>query len=602
MRLDRALTVTRVLLKSNEAPGDMLVLTAAFEAIAKFHAYKYTFKVQCCAPEIFQHNPHCSEFARPDRVIDVEHTPSWEADTRDARFISSYTEWLGDALGIKVRSAVTKPRIYLSPAELAAPRVIAEPYAVICSGYKPDGPLKNWGHGNWVAVSNWIQRQGLKVVQVGLAHHVHQRLPGAIDMIGKTNTRELFLLAFHSVYGCGHESYLSHIYAAYARPFACLAAGLCSRTWAAYATEQYVTRQGTMGCCRTGGCGKHKLLGAEDGCVYPDQVAGEGVPGCLARITPAEVIAAIEQWYAPGGVLNPETKAQLEVSFFRKGLHFAKALLKDVASGRQRVTEEELETRLGICQGCENFNAEKLVCNHPACGCQLLKKATWKTEKCPLGKWPAAAVEGAARVLPQAITVGTLYTPEMDVGAQAAALLTAYGARHGYPCVVEVGSLDPSREPHWSKPLLILKHFRERPACEWFFWVDADALIMQPATRLEPLLDDGCDFIVGDNAPHYRFNAGVFLIRRTPIAIAFLEAVAAHAGGLECQEQGAMIQLAERMPELRTKIIPRRLLNSFPDEYRRGDFIQHFSLQRWKLSAFAAALQEARSQSDTPKR
>ena len=56
-----------------------------------------------------------------------------------------------------------------------------------------------------------------------------------------------------------------------------------------------------------------------------------------------------------------------------------------VIDGFKQVTEEEFNKRIDICKGCDQYNSGQNRCNH--CGCFLKVKASWNSEKCPLGKW-----------------------------------------------------------------------------------------------------------------------------------------------------------------------------------------------------------------------
>ncbi len=399
-KLDRALKVKRVWLSHTISPGDSMVLTAAIESVGYYSPLTYTFKVQCSSREVFVNNPHCSDFPRDqaDLVIEAHYPDFAERNWRDVRYLQGYTHFLGEKLGLKLKCAVPSPRLYFSPAELAAPRLIDEPYVVINSGYKKDGTLKNWGIQNWIEVSNWIQSQGLKVVQVGTTspHHVHKPLPGAIDMRHNSPHRVLYKLALDSEYGLGAESYLHHIYAAtpIRKPFVCVASGIFPTTAMQYGTERYLCRQGTMDCCRTRGCGGTggpNTVVPGPGlvmCHYPDKVGDEPVAGCLARIKPAEVIEAIKQWYLPGGVLSPEAKKKLKPGLLQMARNYAAAKVKLARDGFRKCTDEEMIERLNICQACENFNPD-VTCK--VCGCQLLKKLTDRSAVCPAKppKWEA---------------------------------------------------------------------------------------------------------------------------------------------------------------------------------------------------------------------
>ncbi len=60
--------------------------------------------------------------------------------------------------------------------------------------------------------------------------------------------------------------------------------------------------------------------------------------------------------------------------------------IKQIATGGSlRASEAETQRRLGICQTCPLFMADKMRCS--ICGCYLKVKATLQAERCPKAKW-----------------------------------------------------------------------------------------------------------------------------------------------------------------------------------------------------------------------
>lgn len=76
-------------------------------------------------------------------------------------------------------------------------------------------------------------------------------------------------------------------------------------------------------------------------------------------------------------------------TIIQQSLSFTKAMLYYYKSGRKKVTKEQYEERLKICNGCSQRNGDR--CSF--CGCKmttnvLVGKAELPKETCPLGKWP----------------------------------------------------------------------------------------------------------------------------------------------------------------------------------------------------------------------
>ena len=75
---------------------------------------------------------------------------------------------------------------------------------------------------------------------------------------------------------------------------------------------------------------------------------------------------------------KPELPGKIEMA-----TNFAKALKEHVADGLKTVDTEELKRRLEICSICPQRNGIRCT----VCGCSVEKKASWKEQMCPIGKW-----------------------------------------------------------------------------------------------------------------------------------------------------------------------------------------------------------------------
>lgn len=73
----------------------------------------------------------------------------------------------------------------------------------------------------------------------------------------------------------------------------------------------------------------------------------------------------------------------------QKIANFAKSAVRHVASGMPMCTQEQVDERFAICQGCEFLKDGACL----KCGCPLvrekkfLSKLSWANESCPVGKW-----------------------------------------------------------------------------------------------------------------------------------------------------------------------------------------------------------------------
>ena len=84
---------------------------------------------------------------------------------------------------------------------------------------------------------------------------------------------------------------------------------------------------------------------------------------------------------------EPDPDRKLDPNIVRKAANFTKAVGKHVAGGMKQLDEEAYQERVTTCKACPSFNARKRTCRERSCGCDIYKKARWRSESCPLEKW-----------------------------------------------------------------------------------------------------------------------------------------------------------------------------------------------------------------------
>jgi hypothetical protein len=96
-----------------------------------------------------------------------------------------------------------------------------------------------------------------------------------------------------------------------------------------------------------------------------------------------------DYWQKSFACLGPVAEVQAEAA------RFAAAWALHVATGMRTVREAEYQRRLALCRACEFFQDNKCL----SCGCRVagdvIAKARWAGEQCPLGKWEAVPVPPA---------------------------------------------------------------------------------------------------------------------------------------------------------------------------------------------------------------
>ncbi|HWY89019.1 MAG TPA: putative nucleotide-diphospho-sugar transferase [Gemmataceae bacterium] len=223
----------------------------------------------------------------------------------------------------------------------------------------------------------------------------------------------------------------------------------------------------------------------------------------------------------------------------------------------------------------------------------------------PLGPWTAApyCVYEPTKIRTRnkgTLAIATLYTPEIaELGLLTSQAMRAYAERHGYTAVVGRSQLGFSRHPYWSKVVLIEHYFSNNPSCKWLMWMDTDVVITNPEKRLEDFLERDVDFLVAED-PGTPINSGVFMVRNCAATIYLLRRAYAKTQYLThpTPEQMALSEaLHESGTTVNTRVVSRRLFNSFAKEHRKGDFIIHFAgwPAKMKLAAAKKAIASARA-------
>ena len=82
---------------------------------------------------------------------------------------------------------------------------------------------------------------------------------------------------------------------------------------------------------------------------------------------------------------HPDSQQELPKASTMAG-NFLKAVARHVVDGARKVSKKILKLRLEQCDKCVFHKKNR--CTHMTCGCVLTKKARWKSEDCPIGRWP----------------------------------------------------------------------------------------------------------------------------------------------------------------------------------------------------------------------
>lgn len=250
----------------------------------------------------------------------VEYPAVHESGSSGIHFSNAYHLALEDLLGVKFKQHSLLPEVYLSDKEKGWMNQVEQEtgyrgkFWLINAGFKHvDYILKDWGYGNWQELVNLL-RNKIQFVQVGEDNpeHTHKPLNGVIDMVGKTDLRELIRLTSHSQGAVCHVALQMHLQAAFQKPCVVIAGGREPPRWEKYPNHRYLETNGLLECCAYDGCwlSGHKRFedGKEENKICKNMVGWNGDldnqrQRCMAMIEPQQVASEIMGYYW-GGMLK----------------------------------------------------------------------------------------------------------------------------------------------------------------------------------------------------------------------------------------------------------------------------------------------------------
>ena len=287
-----------LLLKTDQAVGDAVAMTAAIYSLHRAHPGKYVTAVESRWPEVFAHNPDVS--ARVPEAAEVQmHYPAiHQSNERGIHFMQGWCEFLGMALDIPVPLLTNRPHLYF-----VDPEPPTEDFWLVCSGGKRDFTSKLWGWYNYQEVIDQLSDR-VRFVQVGGAADDHKRLSGTTDMVGMTTLRGLFRLARRARGILCGVSLLMHVAAALSKPAVVIAGGREPVQWNAYPKQHYLHTIGMLPCHDTNGrlggaCWRARVVPLGDSaaldkepCERPTKIF-DTMPECMTLIRPDRVAELI---------------------------------------------------------------------------------------------------------------------------------------------------------------------------------------------------------------------------------------------------------------------------------------------------------------------
>jgi len=326
--------MTPVILQNKQAPGDVVMLTAAVRDLHRAHPGKYRTYVDTTAPDLWRNNPNVTildkkgKSPKDVRRIRCRYPLVNSTNSGAYHFVHGFRKFLEQELEIDIPQGPMRGDIHMGPGERRWPAKLLPDlpagtlYWLIFAGGKRDMTTKWWNPASYQEVVDRLAGT-VQFVQVGNGgKDWHPPLRGVINLVGQTTIRQLVRLTYHAAgvvcpITCG-----MHLAAAVPVPpgrpknRACvvIAGGREPTQWEAYPHHQYLHTCGALYCCDHGGCWKSRCQPMRDGkrkdkdrhrCVAPVQVSDDlRIPRCMDLIKPADVERAVRLYY-DGGALMP---------------------------------------------------------------------------------------------------------------------------------------------------------------------------------------------------------------------------------------------------------------------------------------------------------
>jgi ADP-heptose:LPS heptosyltransferase len=313
--------VKKLILRSFQSPGDVVMLTAAVRDLHRGYPNAYLTDVRTACPRLWENNPYLTPLSESDRkveVIDCQYPLIHKSNQQPYHFLHGYIEFLNQKLGIGIKPSEFKGDIHISDLEKSWYSQVEEitgedtPFWLISAGGKYDFTVKWWDVGRYQQVVDHF-RGKILFVQAGELNHYHPPLDGVLDLRGKTDIRQLVRLVYHSQGVLCGVTLLMHLAAAIEvkgerpknRPCVVVAGGREPPHWEAYPHHQFIHTVGALRCCDSGGCWKSRTepLGDDSEQDLPENLCVDvtgGLPRCMDMITASEVIRRIETYFEGG--------------------------------------------------------------------------------------------------------------------------------------------------------------------------------------------------------------------------------------------------------------------------------------------------------------
>jgi ADP-heptose:LPS heptosyltransferase len=325
----RSKSAQQIVITHGCAPGDITCLTGLVRDISLAYPDKYEIHVATHCKTLWNHNPYIAgnHGHTPHGMQQVhlnygKYIP--EANRHKLHFVTAFHRDFQKRSGQPVPCLHPKGDLHLDDWHYKNPPMSGR-YWILVPGNKSDFTTKAWSAHRWQQLADGMSAAGLHMVRCGATHqgNVNPPVDGAIDLVDKTNLRDLLWLIYHAEGVVCPVTCFMHMAAAFDKPCVVLAGGREHWWWEAYVNvagvenfgpysqsvkvpHRYLHTQGLLDCCKDRGCWKNKILHTQKDkhrsyCKRPvDDGYGQKIPECLKMVTVEHVLEAVMSYYTDG--------------------------------------------------------------------------------------------------------------------------------------------------------------------------------------------------------------------------------------------------------------------------------------------------------------
>ena len=176
--------VRKLILRSFQSPGDVVMLTAAVRDLHLAHPGQFQTDVRTSADALWLHNPYITRLSEGQpgvECIEMHYPLIHDSNQRPYHFIHGYTQYLEQQLGVRIPVNRFWGDVHLSADEKNSPPPGAElgingPFLIMIAGGKHDFTAKWWNPESYQQVVDHFRnakRGQVHLFNIGVGCRLH---------------------------------------------------------------------------------------------------------------------------------------------------------------------------------------------------------------------------------------------------------------------------------------------------------------------------------------------------------------------------------------------------------------------------------------------